>query len=250
MPSYCCLCKLNAFVHLFVLIALNKYYTFAYYLLNENINPIALRTTTAVLYWEKCLCEFRFSWLSIVLLCSAHLHRRSFPDRLSGISSIPDIIFDCLSPNHILLFVRYKFQNFFSFPLNSTRSIASGLLSNLRGKPDSVLLQWRHKMAFSCLLLGHLGSTCGRIVFKHVYNHLLTNSLIYKYQSGFLPEHSTVHQPIEAIRYTCLALENHEINCQIYGDISKTFDRVWRRGLRLKLEHNGIKGDLLEWFNH
>jgi hypothetical protein len=36
-----------------------------------------------------------------------------------------------------------------------------------------------------------------RIVYKHVYNHLVNNSLIYKYQSGFLPKHSTVHQLLE-----------------------------------------------------
>ena len=36
-----------------------------------------------------------------------------------------------------------------------------------------------------------------RIVYKHVYNHLHSGKLIYEYQSGFLPKHSTVHQLIE-----------------------------------------------------
>jgi hypothetical protein len=36
-----------------------------------------------------------------------------------------------------------------------------------------------------------------RIVYKHVYNHLVNNSLIYKYQSGFFPKHSTLHQLLE-----------------------------------------------------
>ena len=35
--------------------------------------------------------------------------------------------------------------------------------------------------------------------FKHVHNYLLSNSLIYKYQSGFLPGHSTVHHLIEVV---------------------------------------------------
>ena len=43
-------------------------------------------------------------------------------------------------------------------------------------------------------------------------------------------------------------MENQEINCQIFCDISKTFDRVWHRGLILKLEKYGIRGDLLQWF--
>ena len=68
-----------------------------------------------------------------------------------------------------------------------------------------------------------------RIVFKNVYNHLMANSLIYKFQSGFLPGHSTVHH------HTCLhvALENYETTCHFFCDISKAFDRVWHRGLIL-----------------
>ena len=87
-----------------------------------------------------------------------------------------------------------------------------------------------------------------RILFKNVYNHLIENSLVYKYHSGFLPSHSTVHHLIESIHHTCLGLENHEINCQIFYDISKAFDRVWHRSLILKLEKYGIRGDLLQCF--
>ena len=44
-----------------------------------------------------------------------------------------------------------------------------------------------------------------------------------------------------------LALDNHELICLIFCDVSKAFDRVWLRGLIFKLERYGIKGDLLEW---
>ena len=87
------------------------------------------------------------------------------------------------------------------------------------------------------------GKTFERIIFKHVYNHL-----IYQYQSGFLPGHSTVHHLIELIQHTCLALEKYEINCQIFCDISKAFDRVWHRGLLYKLKNYGINGNLLMCF--
>ena len=53
---------------------------------------------------------------------------------------------------------------------------------------------------------------------------------------------------IESIHNTCLALENFETSCQIFCDISKAFDRVWHRGLLLKMERYGIRGDLLLWF--
>ena len=97
-------------------------------------------------------------------------------------------------------------------------------------------------------LISCVGKSFERILFKHVYNHLDSNSLIYKYQSGFLPGHSTVHHLIESIHNTCLALENFETSCQVFCDISKAFDRVWHRGLLLKMERYGIRGDLLLWF--
>ena len=97
-------------------------------------------------------------------------------------------------------------------------------------------------------LVSCVGKVFERCVFKHVYNHLISNSLIYQYQSGFLPGHSTVHHLIELIHHTCLALERYETNCQIFCDISKAFDRVWHRGLLLKISNYGITGYLLQWF--
>ena len=35
---------------------------------------------------------------------------------------------------------------------------------------------------------------------------------------------------------------------KFFCDISKAFDRVWHRGLILKLEKYGIHGNLLAWF--
>ena len=57
-----------------------------------------------------------------------------------------------------------------------------------------------------------------------------------------------MHHLIELVHHTCLALEKYEINCQIFCDVSKAFDRVWHRGLLLKLENYGINGNLLLWF--
>jgi hypothetical protein len=33
-----------------------------------------------------------------------------------------------------------------------------------------------------------------------------------------------------------------------FCDVSKTFDRVWIRGLIYKLEKYGVSGDILEWW--
>ena len=62
-----------------------------------------------------------------------------------------------------------------------------------------------------------------------------------------MPGHSTVYQLIELYHKICLALEDHKHTCMIFCDISKAFDRVWHKGLILKLESYGISGELLSW---
>ena len=42
-------------------------------------------------------------------------------------------------------------------------------------------------------LISCVGKVFESIIFKHVYNHIAEHSLLYKYQSRFLPGHSTVH---------------------------------------------------------
>jgi hypothetical protein len=41
-------------------------------------------------------------------------------------------------------------------------------------------------------LISCVGKVMERIIYKHVYNHLMQNKLIYQYQSGFLPKHSYI----------------------------------------------------------
>ena len=96
-------------------------------------------------------------------------------------------------------------------------------------------------------LLSCIGKVFERVIFKHIYNYLVDNSLVYTYQSGFLPGHSTVHQLIEIYHNNCLALDKRELSCLIFCDISKAFDRVWHKGLIKKIEGYGIKGNLLSW---
>ena len=82
-----------------------------------------------------------------------------------------------------------------------------------------------------------------------MYNFLLDNNLLYKYQSGFLPHHSTVFQLIDIFHNICQAFDNNMFSCIVFCDVSKAFDRVWHKGLLFKLRQNGIEGKLLEWLN-
>jgi hypothetical protein len=69
--------------------------------------------------------------------------------------------------------------------------------------------------------------------------------------SGFIPGYSTTHQLVELYHNILLALDNKEMTRITFADVSNAFDRVWIRGLILKLERYGVKGELLSvmtWF--
>ena len=60
-------------------------------------------------------------------------------------------------------------------------------------------------------LLSCIGKLQERIVFKNMYNFLLDNTLLYKYQSGFLPHYSTVFQLIDIFHNICQAFDNNNV---------------------------------------
>ena len=92
-----------------------------------------------------------------------------------------------------------------------------------------------------------IGKVMERVVFKNLYNHLQSNNLLYKYQSGFVPGHSTTFQLIDIYHHICQSFDNKQYSCMVFCDISKAFDRVWHKGLLFKLKQNGINGELLDW---
>ncbi|MCG8048754.1 MAG: endonuclease/exonuclease/phosphatase family protein [Candidatus Thiodiazotropha taylori] len=96
-------------------------------------------------------------------------------------------------------------------------------------------------------LLSGVGKLQERIVHKNIYNFLHANNLLYKYQSGFLPNHSTTYQLVDIYQHICQTFDNNQYSCMIFCDVSKAFDRVWHKGLIFKLKQHGINGHLLNW---
>ena len=65
-------------------------------------------------------------------------------------------------------------------------------------------------------LLSCIGKLMERCVYKHVYNYLFSNRLIYNKQSGFLRSHSTVHQRLEIYHQVVTSLDARQ-NTYKYG---------------------------------
>ena len=70
---------------------------------------------------------------------------------------------------------------------------------------------------------------------------------MYKYQSGFLPGHSTTYQLMYIYHHICQAIDTNQFSYMALYNVSKAFERVWLTGLIFKLRQYGIDGDLLNW---
>ena len=97
-------------------------------------------------------------------------------------------------------------------------------------------------------LLCSLEKVFERCVFKYVYNFFLECNTITRYQSGFTPGDSTVNQLAYFYNFISKSVDSGKEVKAIFCDISKAFDRVWHKGLLIKLKAAGITGNLLLWF--
>ena len=93
--------------------------------------------------------------------------------------------------------------------------------------------------------LSGVGKLQERIVHKYIYNFLHENHLLYKYQSGFLQNHSTTYQLIDIYQHICQTFDNNRFSCMVLCDVSEVFDWVWHESLIFKLKQHDTDGRLL-----
>ena len=96
-------------------------------------------------------------------------------------------------------------------------------------------------------LLNAFSKITEKVVFTRVYNFQLDINFLNPLQSGFRPGDSTVNQLVYMVHNIYDAFERGKEVRMVYLDISKAFDRVWHKGLLLKLKTIGIRDPLLGW---
>ena len=71
---------------------------------------------------------------------------------------------------------------------------------------------------------------------------------MYKHQFRFCKFYSTAYSLIEITEKIKSTIDSGKFGCGIFIDLKKAFDTVNHKILLTKLEHYGIRGNLLNWF--
>ncbi len=87
-----------------------------------------------------------------------------------------------------------------------------------------------------------------KIMYQRLYKFLEVGELLFHMQFGFRNGHSTDHALVSLTENIKASLDNKKFGCGIFIDLQKAFDTVNHDILLKKLEHYGIRGTSLNWF--
>ena len=97
-------------------------------------------------------------------------------------------------------------------------------------------------------LLSVVGKVCEKIVYKKLYHFV--SPILSDNQSGFRRKDGTAHQLTRLVHEWSQALDKDQYVGNVFFDLKKAFDKVWHKGLLIKLEFAGINHHALSWFRN
>ena len=88
-----------------------------------------------------------------------------------------------------------------------------------------------------------------RMVNARLVWHLEKNQLLSPEQAGFRQHRSTEDQVTLLAQNIEDAFQEKKHTLTVWIDLEKAFDKVWRDGLRLKLQRCGVSSKMYTWIN-
>ncbi len=95
-------------------------------------------------------------------------------------------------------------------------------------------------------LLSVVSKVMERVVYNKLYKFLAP--VLSANQSGFKKKDGTALQLLRLTQEWSEAVDRSQYVGVVFLDLKKAFDRVWHKGLLVKLERAGVRGQALKWF--
>ena len=87
-----------------------------------------------------------------------------------------------------------------------------------------------------------------KLMHVRLYKFLEDNNILYENQFGFRKKNSTVHALIQITEKIRESIDQGKFGCGIFIELREAFDTVNHEILLRKLEHYGVRGTILKWF--
>ena len=88
-----------------------------------------------------------------------------------------------------------------------------------------------------------------RLIYNKVFEFLVRYEILFESQYGFRSNHNTTHATLDFIKTIEETIESGNYAIGIFCDLSKAFDTLNHEILLDKLDHYGIRGTALMWFD-
>ena len=111
-----------------------------------------------------------------------------------------------------------------------------------KGKSADLPGSYRPISLTSCV-----GKLAERMVNSRLYWWLESSGLINMNQAGFRAKSRTEDQLFRLTQRILDGFQKEEHTAAVFIDLQQAYDRVWRKGLFLKMQNLGIKGNLYNW---
>ena len=111
-----------------------------------------------------------------------------------------------------------------------------------KGKPQEDLNSYRPISITSCL-----GKIAERMINSRLYWWLETSGHLNSSQAGFRAGYRTEDQLFRLSQRILEGFQKKQHTTAVFVDLKQAYDRVWRKGLLLKMKNAGIQGNMYRW---